>query len=1102
MKNILSPIDSQYFYDNLLSITERQDWTEKAKMQQVQLIFLGLLNNLTEQREKQIFTNWLAKINFICQAYQLGKDWEGQLITLRWLLRRNISFAQHEPSQDETLACIGTISRLIRIFSDNNIPKKLENTCHGKQLPSPKFAKSENIISSLRVHLVEKSAMTRDKYGRQQCKLTCRSEQYGTMQIMISDAIYGKGFMLQITSNCIFLRKNQSLILTNIEKIEEKLNIFASTEQTLLIASPDYLVDASAIARCFQGKGSAYLHLLAQTKFFQGNDKTLAGNIINDLLDQLIIDKDIDFDTAFAKSAQHHIIEIALLSADQITTIRHQIKSDFMTLRRQFQDTTGKLITTEPTFLSSKFGLQGRIDVLVEFEKEEQKNRKDIIELKSSAKYPDANSSAAWKNDLVQVACYNLLIDSTFEDRNGISAILYSKDKLAPMRDCGKLDFHKHNAMLMRNKIVMLDYQMAFASERIFDNLYDRLVKANVPSFMLEDGKEFNYKWKTADKVTRAYFAEFVGLIIREKLAAKVGGISEREPLNGFSALWKESAVQKRENFALLNELEVAFFDKTSTTIILKRPQNQDQTSAFRQGDIVVLYPCKEAQELNALQFQLLKGSISKLNSEEVHIKLWTSYVDEMFFERYEFWAIEPNLLESSFNHLIASLASFLNVKQDKKELMLGLKEPKFDSNFYTDYRSQGLSEEQNKILNQALSAKDYFLLQGPPGTGKTSMMLRSMVDFMYKNTKQSIVLLAFTNRATDEICQKVEQVCGADFIRLGNPQENNPYLKNSLGQIKNAQELRKKLQNTRVFVSTVSSFHSNSHLINQYDTVIIDEASQLLEPHLCGILPKFKRFILVGDEKQLPAVVTQGEQYSKINNEVLKTVNISDLSISVFERLIRNAEQKVWSECYAMLSAQFRTHEDIAGFISKKFYKTLYAGSERQKEKFTFYNPNSEDKIEQMLSKSRVVYIPTEQEGESKLHKGEAELVIELLKTITQKFKEKGEFDEHSVGVITPYRAQIAQIYKYFSNEWHQKVSVDTVERYQGSERKIIIISMAANYERQMRFLQAFDPMETVDKKLNVALSRAKEQIILLGNQKVLESGKFYKQFLEYVRS
>ena len=1107
---MLNLLESKYYFDHLKHVSLNAHNSYLQKLQQCNITFLSLINALTEQKEKQIFTGWFAKINFICQTYNLGEAQEEELQALRRLLKRSQVASGFSPKEGQFLAALKILCELIALFSQEPIPQELLDLYQNKNLARLVFKeKPKEILEVLYATILEKSALTHDTDDRGSIDLVCDSEAYGHIHIRIKDihyhnATHGQVFRkFQISRHCATLiRPYQTICLTNLEKIEE--DHYANTNNTLLISNPDYLVDATSIANCFMGQvSSPYLYLLNRLSFFQGNIHTFTGKLINDILDHYIEHSEKDFDQAFQDVFAESKLEAAMLdlNRDRLTEVYNRVKPQFETIQKVMEglldkQKEAKIITTEPTFISGLFGLQGRLDLLIEYP--HQMERKDIIELKGTA-FPSPQLSPARKDHLVQVACYNLLIDSTFSDRKGVSAILYSRDIQAPLRDCGKLNFEEQDATWMRNCIVYLDWQIAQGSVKFYDAFIQKLRSIKLPPYKLEVLEHFTEKWQGSSDLEKVYFSEFMGLVAREMLVAKVGGVSGTEPGQGFSSLWKNTPQEKLENFALLSGLALQKIDQKKGELSFQRSTNSQEVTAFRTGDIIVLYPMEDSGELQPDKYPLLKGNISLITPEKIHLKIWNRNLDTNYFKKYAFWAIEPTLMESSYTHHFASLAAFLGFDVMKKNIFLGLEPPKFQKDFYVDYRPS-LSEEQNIILNKALAAQDYFLLQGPPGTGKTSKMLRSMVDYLYNQTEETIVLLAFTNRATDEICQKITEVCHHNFIRLGNIQEGHAFRAYSLKDEKDFDQIRQKISKTRVFVSTVSSFYSHMHLIRQYDTVIVDEASQLLEPALCGILPRFRRFILIGDEKQLPAVVTQPLDFCVTTEEALHQINIRNMGVSVFERLLENAQHQGWTDCFDMLSHQFRTHEDIAGFISREFYKTLKIGASHQQQPLELYNPNSENPTEQMLAQSRMIFIPTEREGNLKYHLGEAQKVAELLHTMRDIFTAKGQFTEESVGVITPYRAQIAEIYKLLDEELLQKVTVDTVERYQGSERDVIIISMAVNHPALMKNLQSFNPKQNVDKKLNVALSRAKKQVVLLGNREILEGGKFYRKLLQYM--
>jgi DNA replication ATP-dependent helicase Dna2 len=1119
---ILNALESKYYYDNLLFVAQNPKTSWREKLQQLNVTFLSLVNTLTEQREKQIFTGWFAKINFITQAYNLPAETEAELQSLRRLLRRSAVSQKFTPTEVQVRACIKVLAELIARFAGEPLPALLAALWENVALPSLVFKDTpQDVLLMLYATILQKGEIEKDAQGLGHIRLLCDTENFGTITLTISDLRYynpatGQAFRrYALSEHCAFLvRPHQLVCFTNLEKLEE--NHFASTSRTLLITSPDYLVDASIVARCVmeQGIQSPYLYLISKLRFFQGTFHTFAGNVINTLLDRLVEQPDADFDTLFQPIYREIQMEAGLLeiSNDQLTDVHFQAKNQFPTLQKIVKGYESAQITTEPTFISPRFGLQGRLDMLIEYP--QQPERKDLIELKNTS-YTNPNFSPAKKEHLAQVACYNLLLDSTFPERRGVSAILYSKDELTPLRDCGKLNFESQDVMWLRNCIVYIDYQIAQGKAKFYDTFLQKLAKLDLPHYTKAEVDTFKLKWQRATALDRDYFAEMMGLIAREMQVAKVGGVSGNEPSQGFAGLWRNSITEKQENFTLLYPLEIVQVDYTKNEIHFRRIESTAVT-ASRAGDIVVLYPSPTPtlpfgeglggrldgfeNNLHPQRYQLLKGNILEIHPDRLTLKLWSKAVDKDFFTKHTHWAVEPNLLEGNYGHQFASLTEFLGASEQHKALIYGQKEPRFASEFQVDY-THLLSAEQNGILNKALSAQDYFLLQGPPGTGKTSKMLRSMVDYLYKNTNEKIVLLAFTNRATDEICQKIEEACGGNYLRLGNMDEGNPFRQKSLKNEADLDGIRQKLRGTRIFVSTVASFYQHFHLLRNCDTLIVDEASQLLEPALVGILPAFKRFILIGDERQLPAVVTQPMGFCQTESADLQQIGLMDMSVSLFERLLLNAQSRQWNDAFRMLATQYRTHHDIAQFISTEFYKTLQIGSETQKLPLTIYDPKSEDANERFLAASRVLFIPSEREPQFKFHRAEARKVADLLQTIRKVYQSKGKFNAETVGVITPYRAQIAEIYKLLDDELREMVTVDTVERYQGSERDIILISMAVNHPAQMRNLQAFNQSMTVDKKWNVALSRAKEQLILLGNPEILHLGKFYSKWLQFYK-
>lgn len=1138
---IVSPIAANFFYHSLTvigqSITLNKVTTGEAPVStpeelqdlrsattQLNALFYNLIKEITA-KESQIFYSHFAQISFVCEAYNLDRAFEDEIHSWRILCRRTQRQEDFAPASWQVMSGVQIMASLVYHFSQEAIPGELLALYKNEDLPSL-YQKNDPAekLPLLRAIILRTTGYELLGNGKGRCMLICETEHYGKARIQVTDTNYkpisqfgrfAQAYQtIHVTDLAIQATKEVSEEnpkeeeerggVTQEEQLPPVFTNFRTTESSHLVLEPDYLVDASAIARCVDrfGGRSSYNYLLGNLRFFTGSEATFTGNLINEMLDQIIGNEQVTYEDAFKGALQKSFLEAVFLK-DKLRAIYLNLKTQFATLQQFVKKYRTQHLTTEPTFLSATYGLQGRLDVLVEYDEsqaaEDRKNLKEIIELKSTKSVPPVRSKA-WANDLVQVACYNLLLDDTFEQRRGISAILYSQAKEGEhLRNCGKLNFEQQDALLLRNQMVFLDFMIARENTRIFDQLLKRIQAAKLPFYVEDDAKAFDEMWRGCREIDKAYFIAFAGLVVRENIAAKIG-LTQNDFQNGFANLWKNSREDKKTNFSLLENLSLDFTrsDLSASALMFQRTQAHTSVTTFRKGDIAVLYPMNTDGSLSALKYQLLKCNIASISTSEVSVQVWNKHIDRDFLQKHTYWALEPNLLESGNRDLLASLAYYLSIPDERKDVLLGQRQPRFGK--LPGIHIERLNAEQNQILNQALAAKDYFLLQGPPGTGKTSAMLAQMVNYIFHQTEENIFLLAFTNRAVDEICKKIYPVCEGNMIRLGASKEDSPYSLSNITKGKLIREVYEVLSETKVFVSTVASFykHLNLFKIKTFDTVIVDEASQLLEPHLCGILPRFKRFILIGDEKQLPAVVTQDAEKCLTQQSDLHKMGIQDLSISMFERLLINAQNRQWNDCFAMLTTQFRMHEDITQFVNAHFYKKLKIGTERQKALLKHPDGNTDDQLAQWLDKKRLLFWASPLEPHNKINQTEAQRVVRLLHIIRERYQEN--FQAETVGVITPYRAQIAEIYGQLDQELQKKVSIDTVERYQGSEREIIIISMAINHPEQLKNLQAFNAEQTVDKKLNVALTRAREQVILLGNEEVLKEGKFYARLIEFM--
>jgi len=421
--------------------------------------------------------------------------------------------------------------------------------------------------------------------------------------------------------------------------------------------------------------------------------------------------------------------------------------------------------------------------------------------------------------------------------------------------------------------------------------------------------------------------------------------------------------------------------------------------------------------------------------------------------------------------------------------------------------------------LSKITASQHYFLLWGPPGTGKTSVMLRDLAAWVLNESSDNLLLLAYTNRAVDEICEALDSIGGdvrSQYLRIGNKHSTaerfrEQLLNTKIANAKNRAELRAVLESHRIFVSTVASFGQNEGLLKlkKFQRLIVDEASQILEPQLIGLLTRFEHFILIGDHRQLPAVTTQRPETTVVEDPDLNGIGLTDLRDSYFERLYRRCQEQGWHWAYGQLDRQGRMHSDIMDFPNRHFYEgnlqTLTEEAEHFQHLPLQYNlPDLESVFEKTILEKRVVFLPVEPDENlfnSKTSRTEAEATARLVMLFKHLWETGGKtwHPAKTLGIITPWRAQIAQIRESLAAAGLDPdgITIDTVERYQGGARDIIIISTCVHSEYQLASLVNLSS-EGVDRKLNVALTRAREHLIMLGNEEILKKDERYRAFIE----
>ena len=412
---------------------------------------------------------------------------------------------------------------------------------------------------------------------------------------------------------------------------------------------------------------------------------------------------------------------------------------------------------------------------------------------------------------------------------------------------------------------------------------------------------------------------------------------------------------------------------------------------------------------------------------------------------------------------------------------------------------AEGFNENQKNILQKAIAAKDYFLVQGPPGTGKTSTFLTGLVNELLQ-ADGSIVVVAFTNRAVDEIGQRLRDK-GISFLQLGSRKSEAEAELRAIVEKGDIESAAQFIKGHRVFLSTVSTMNNRlpglKDLKSDLRTLVVDEASQLNEPQLISLLLAFEKFILIGDQNQLPPVVTQDPVFTETTDPLLKGIGIDNLRSSIFDRLMRNAKQRSWDHAWGMLTTHYRMHEDIAALIDAWYGHQLICGKPAQQASHIFEGPEDAHGWHRVLGAARTVLVPSPVEKTGKFHDTEARRIVSLLRYIRATMG--SSFHDGTVGVVTPWRTQIGLIRSLIGDDEDLKaVSIETVERFQGSEKDIILVSFAIYHPGQLEMLKSpgrfgyTSPSGVagevdMDRKLLVTLSRAKQQVIVFGDEHVI---------------
>jgi hypothetical protein len=1138
-----------YYLDELSDINFDEALSIEIKYGRLRDLLEKIVKELTKN-EVVSFSNLFSSITFVIDKYQPGRNIHRFRVTAN-----EVKFNKRIVTDNEYKTHLMFFVLFITKIYKCKIPEKLGAVFPKEEFPSTYKRETKKNIAELRVEVVDiqNDFLICDYDGNQEdnfIKVSINSDKYNN----------------QFNSVNSFW-KHAQLNLVNVEIDDD--NIYYPY---FIILEPDYLVDVSAIAECFQDHGTSELNYI-KSKFEEiPNSKYIRlGNFANLVMDKLFSKENnelIHFVSVLKDDFKQYPIEYAacedLNATDDfqqyINNAKLQFNNILNVVENQFVSEDVKIdvktATLEPTFLNKRYGIQGRLDILQCLQKNEGVSK--IVELKSGGTpFPDDGNSIK-PNHQAQLYLYYQLIgvinDLNFNEisKKTKGYILYSKVNVNNLRN-DEIYLRKVQEILnLRNEIVNNEFRLAsdnlVTTKEIIDsivpeNIINRIINPAFRALLEPQILQLNYKLHAVNNLEKKYFYSFTSFIAKEQYLSKLGN-GKYDTSNGLANLWLNQFIEKAEKFEIIYDLiiEVNKADKEELEITFKRTNSKNKFVNFRKGDICVLYP-RDNESNIATDNQIFKCNIKSITSNKVVVGFRYKQNNILFFKRYTNWAIERDFMDATFNSMYKNLYSFITANQQKRNLLLGVDFPKIKLEY--NFNKPHLSEEQNRIIKNALSADDYYLLNGPPGTGKTSIIIKELVKEIITNSESKLLLLAYTNRAVDELCESVteainELVSTAEiiienleilkFIRIGSELSCNEKYKDNLltnvcKTIERRNELKEALSSRRIYISTVASISSKTDLFRlvNFDTIIIDEASQILEPQIVGILPKGKRFIMIGDHKQLPAIVLQDPMSSLTKDEQLEQIGLINRKNSLFERLYKYCEKNNLNYAFDMLTYQGRMHKEIALFPNHSFYNSILKQAydipnltletkrslDRQIVNLQM-NSKTKNTLEDLLTKKRILFFPSKTEVKNHFAKSneyEANLVLKIIEQVTDIYKSNNkEFsNKKTIGIIATYRNQIAIIKQKLEEANvpnYEHITVDTVERFQGSQRDIIIVSFAVNNHYQLNGIVNLNDEGTVDRKLNVALTRAREQLIIIGNDDILSSNLIYYKLIEFIKS
>ena len=598
-----------------------------------------------------------------------------------------------------------------------------------------------------------------------------------------------------------------------------------------------------------------------------------------------------------------------------------------------------------------------------------------------------------------------------------------------------------------------------------------------------------------------------------------------------------------------------SFYNSLNQTAIeVFRTSDQDIEHNFEFGRPVMFFRSEGSEELKYFSFT---GTVSYVDGDRMVVTVPDSAPLLELQQSTDPIGVQLSFDETSYKLMFEALDRVMKAKNNRLAYLRDLfySHQKAGRFSFEPMKFPWLNPTQERAVNEVLWAKDVAIVHGPPGTGKTTTLVEAINETLMRESQ--VLVCAQSNMAVDWISEKLVDR-GINVLRIGNPTRVNDKMLGftyerrfeshadypQLWAIRKAiRELRKNRKkgsenyhqkmdrlksraaeielriNAELFgearVIACTLVGSAHHLLEgmKFGTLFIDEAAQALEAACWIPMKRASRVILAGDHCQLPPTV---KSIAALRAGLGKTL---------MERIAENKPEVV-----TLLKIQYRMNDEIMRFSSDWFYggKVESAPQIKYRSVLDYDHPitwidtsneenqitiEGEDAPEDSASTASSVSASNQNSdlnfkeqfvGESfgRINKAEAELTLLTLAEYFTKIGKQRVLEERiDVGIISPYRAQVQYLKKLikkyeFFKPYRRLISVNTVDGFQGQERDVILISLVrSNDEGQIGFLKDL-------RRMNVAMTRARMKLIILGNKDTMTKHPFYKKLWEYVEA